>query len=500
MSRQAPATKVRPSYPARERQWLGILATVAVVLLLEVAAYFIGPFRSQGLVLLLTIILVSYWSGLRAGLISCAVFLIYIVIVYNYRISNFDRDPQNFTRALIGSAIVFPAFALLFGIVQGKLRTARMREFDAEQMRGLVVDSSMDAIIGMKEDGTISLWNPSAEAIFGWTAEEVTGKVLAEMILPPHFRDAHSDGLERFRKSGVGVIFGKRLELSGLKKNGEEFPVELAVSAHKTHEGHVFIGFVRDITERKKSERAIVDLNFNLETRVEQRTAQLEAANKELEAFSHSVSHDLRSPLRAIDGFSQALLEDYNDKLDDQGKEYLERVRMASQRMAQLIDDLLNLSRVTRSEMNVEEVNLSELAKEIAAELQASDPKRDVDFVIQDKAFATVDRRLFRIALQNLLDNAWKFTSKNMGNVKIEFRCKKEKGRPVYSVKDNGAGFDMAYADRLFGAFYRLHGAAEFPGTGIGLANVQRIVRRHGGEIWAEAEVGKGATFYFTLK
>ena len=493
-------TKVRPSYPARERQWLGILATVAVILLLEVAAYFIGPFRSQGLILLLTVIFVSYWSGLRAGLISCAILLAYIGIVYSFPISNFNQDPQNFVRALVGSAVVFPAFALLFGIVQGKLRNARMREFDAEQMRGLVVESSMDAIIGMKEDGTITLWNPSAEALFGWTAEEAVGRLLADTILPQQYRDAHNDGLNRFRKSGVGVIFGKRLELTGLKKNGEEFPVELAVSAHKTHEGNVFVGFLRDITERKKAEQAIVDLNFNLETRVEQRTAQLEAANKELEAFSHSVSHDLRSPLRAIDGFSQALLEDYNDKIDNQGKEYLERVRMASQRMAQLIDDLLNLSRVTRAEMNVEEVNLSELAKEIATELQTTDRKRDVDFVIQDKATAKVDRRLLRIALQNLLENAWKFTSKNAGNVKIEFGSKRENGQTVYYVKDNGAGFDMAYADRLFGAFHRLHGAAEFPGTGIGLANVQRIVRRHGGEIRAEGEVGKGAAFYFTLK
>src|SRR6185503_3431809 len=254
MSPQPSITKVRPTYPARERQWLGILASIAVILLLEVAAYFIGPFRSNGLVLLLTIIFVSYWSGLRAGLISCVIFIAYIAVVHSYPISNFNQDPQNFVRAVVGSAIVFPAFALLFGIMQGKLRNARMREFDAELMRSLVVDSSMDAIIGMKEDGTITLWNPNAELLFGWTAEEAVGRVLADTNLPPQFRDSHNDGLERFRKSGVGVIFGKRLELTGLKKSGEEFPVELAVSPHKTHEGNVFIGFLRDITERKKSE------------------------------------------------------------------------------------------------------------------------------------------------------------------------------------------------------------------------------------------------------
>jgi signal transduction histidine kinase len=235
-----------------------------------------------------------------------------------------------------------------------------------------------------------------------------------------------------------------------------------------------------------------------LERRVAERTAELAAINSELEAFAYSVSHDLRAPLRGIDGFSQALLEDYADKLDAVGQDYLRRVQAASQHMGQLIDDLLKLSRVTRAEAYHEPVELSALAQMVATDLQQQEPERQVEFVIAEGLIAKGDARLLRVVLENLLGNAWKFTAKNP-RARIEFGSARNNGNLAYFVRDDGVGFNMAYANKLFGAFQRLHSATEFEGTGIGLASVQRIIHRHGGRVWAEGEVEKGATFYFTL-
>jgi len=249
-----------------------------------------------------------------------------------------------------------------------------------------------------------------------------------------------------------------------------------------------------DITQRKRAEaelkRALSEL--------EQSSVQLTATNKEMETFSYSVSHDLRSPLRSIDGFSQALLEDYNEKLDDNGQDYLKRLRGASQKMGELIDGLLKLSRLTRSEMHEEPVDLSSLAEEVSTRLQETQPKRRTKFVIDKGLTVNGDPQLLRVLIENLFGNAWKFTGKKR-QAKIEFGSSNNNGKQTYFVRDNGAGFDMTYADKLFGAFQRLHDNTEFPGTGIGLATVQRIINRHGGTIQAEGAEGKGATFYFTL-
>ena len=235
-----------------------------------------------------------------------------------------------------------------------------------------------------------------------------------------------------------------------------------------------------------------------LEVRVTERTAELAAVNRELETFAYSVSHDLRAPLRSMDGFSQALLEDYADNLDDQGQDYLNRVRAASQRMGQLIDDLLKLSRITRSELHYAPVDLCDLARTIAMELAQREPEREVTFVIGEGMVAHGDARLLRVVLENLFDNAWKFTSKR-ACARVELGVTRAGSQVAYFVRDNGAGFDMAYADRLFGPFQRLHSGTEFEGNGIGLATVQRVITRHGGRIWAEGAVGEGATFYFTI-
>ncbi len=243
---------------------------------------------------------------------------------------------------------------------------------------------------------------------------------------------------------------------------------------------------------------SVKEAHDNLEQKVHERTQQLEVAIQELEAFSYSVSHDLRAPLRSIDGFSQILLEEHSAQLDAQGQDYLRRVRLASQHMEQLINDMFKLSRVTRAEINIDKVNLTQIARSVINGLQESKPQRHVDIRIADDLEDNADSRLMHIMLENLLGNAWKFTEKQTTAI-IEFGFTKEGKKKIYFVRDNGAGFDMTYMDKLFTPFQRLHTAEEYPGTGIGLATVRRIIHRHGGNIWAEGQVGKGATFYFTL-
>jgi light-regulated signal transduction histidine kinase (bacteriophytochrome) len=257
-----------------------------------------------------------------------------------------------------------------------------------------------------------------------------------------------------------------------------------------------------EIVERQQAEQRATELNKGLQ----QAIVELKSVNRELETFSYSVSHDLRAPLRSIDGFSQALIEDCIEQLDPTGHDYLRRIRTATQRMGQLIDDLLTLSRVIRSDMHREAIDLSKLASHNCTVLQQSDPERQVEFKIQPGVIAQGDSRLLQVVLENLFNNAWKFTAKKT-HATIEFGTMASQNGagedaeviPTYFVRDNGVGFDMAYMSKLFSPFQRLHSVSEFPGNGIGLATVQRIVHRHGGQLWAEGELGEGATFYFTL-
>jgi signal transduction histidine kinase len=276
---------------------------------------------------------------------------------------------------------------------------------------------------------------------------------------------------------------------------------DYSVRARETGSGELFVltaAFNEMLAQIQARDLSLQEGREQLEQRVRERTAALDASNQELEAFCYSVSHDLRSPLRAIDGFSQALLEDLDGKLDAESVGHLARIRAATQRMAALIDDLLSLSRITRTDLALKRVDLTAAARSICDELAASQPERDVKVAIDAGLEAVADPRLMRQVLENLLGNAWKFTSKQPA-ARIEFGAALGESGPVYRVRDNGAGFDPAYADRLFGVFQRLHAMNDFPGTGVGLAIVERIVKRHGGRIWAESAVGKGATFYFTL-
>ncbi|MBI5190363.1 MAG: PAS domain S-box protein [Nitrospirae bacterium] len=384
--------------------------------------------------------------------------------------------------------------------LMAEARERRLAEKDlikSEERFRLMVKAVKDyAIVMLDPDGNIASWNEGAERIKGYTSSEAIGRHFS-CFYPAGDRDAGKPARELEL-----VALAGRYEDEGyrVRKDGSAFWANVVITALKDDDGGLrgFLKVTRDITERKKAEDAVRRINEELELRVAERTSQLTSANKELEAFCYSVSHDLRSPLRSIDGFSQAVLEDYEDKLDDQGRDCLHRVRAASQRMGQLIDDLLKLSRVTRGEMQRESVDLSAVARKAAEGLSETQAGRQVELIVQDGLSVDGDPQLLRVVMDNLIGNAWKFTSKH-ASARIEVGGTVKDGRQAYFVRDDGSGFDMAYSDKLFGPFQRLHAVTDFPGTGIGLATVQRIIARHGGKVWAEGAVEKGATFYFTI-
>jgi PAS domain S-box-containing protein len=372
--------------------------------------------------------------------------------------------------------------------------TDRKRAEEALRLKNIVFDASIAANSIADMNGTITEANDAFLRVWGYPSkDEVIGKPLPQFINDQKEAIAIVTAL-----NSTGQWEG---DYTAKRKDGSTFVAYGLATTVKDEKGTV-IGYqsaVMDVTGQREAEKEIKKLNESLERRVRERTDELQASNRELESFAYSVSHDLRAPLRIIDGFSHALLEDYDDKLDVQGKDYLRRVRASTQMMALLIDDMLKLSRITRTEMNIEKVNLTRIARSVIDELQKSQPERLINIKIADGLEDTADARLMRVALENLLGNAWKFTGKQAEAV-IEFGATKEGERKVYFIRDNGAGFDMAYVDKLFAPFQRLHTMEEYPGTGIGLATVRRIIQRHGGKAWAEGQAGKGATFYFSLQ
>jgi PAS domain S-box-containing protein len=490
----------------------------------------------------------------------------------------------------------------------------------SEARKGAILDSALDGIISIDHEGKILEFNPPAERMFGHARAQVLGRDMAELIVPPSLREKHRRGLAHFLATGQGPVLGKRLELTAMRADGAEFPVELSITRIGLEDPATFTGFVRDITERKREEAvrsqfaaivassgdAIISkslkgliiswnpgaeklfgyqacevvgqpmmllipteraaeekdilariargehidhfetvrirrdgklinvsvtvspirdsaggivgastiarditerkqaeeeirrLNAELEQRVTARTAELQAANQELEAFSYSVSHDLRAPLRAIAGYSRMFLEDYERQLDTEGKRVLGVVQSETERMGQLIDALLDFSRLGRKQMKSAPVDMTALAQSVVRELLSRHGAVKPQVTVNALPPSRGDEALIRQVLVNLVSNALKFTRHREGPL-VEIGGQNDAEANTYHVSDNGVGFDPQYSDKLFGVFQRLHHQDEFEGTGVGLALVQRIVHRHGGRIWAEAQLGKGATFYFTL-
>lgn len=367
-----------------------------------------------------------------------------------------------------------------------------LRESNESLIR--LFNESPAAIITLDPQGLVVMWNPSAERIFGWKKEEVVGTI--NPIVPPERLKefftrhlTHTDGDQ---------LYG--LEVKRTRKDGSDIDVSISTAVIRHDDGTVekVLGVIIDITARKKAEAEILELNATLEQKVDERTRELQEAIRDLESFSYSVSHDLRAPLRAIGGFADILLEDYADKLDDEGKKYLAVVHKNTVRMGQLIDDLLAFSKLGRAPLRRDRVELGNLVKDIVEDLHSYAPERNIDFRIAELPAVSGDGSMLRQVFVNLLSNAVKFTRKKEAAT-IDVSITTEGGQHTITVKDNGAGFDMAFANKLFGVFQRLHRADEFEGTGVGLAIVERVLTRHGGSIRAESVLGEGATFHVTL-
>jgi PAS domain S-box-containing protein len=371
-------------------------------------------------------------------------------------------------------------------------RAERLEEL---RRHAAIISDSNDAVILHDLEGTILAWNRGAQEIYGYTEAEALGTNVRELVAEPD-RETALSLIQRVSHGETVPSF----ELQRIAKDGRILDVWLTTTllTHDDGKPAAIATTERDITERKRTEEAIRKLNAELENRVLERTAQLDAANKELEVFVYSVSHDLRAPLRAIEGFSRLTLEDWQGRLDQAVVENIERIRAAASHMGELIEALQTLSHVDRREMANQTVDLSAAARRICDKLAQIDPDRSVSVTIEDGLNVEGDVGLVEVILENLLGNAWKFTS-NEQNARIEIGAKCHNGERVIFVRDNGAGFDPTYADKLFAPFRRLHTTSEFPGTGIGLATVKRAVGRHGGRCWLEGDVGCGATACFTL-
>ncbi|TAK91801.1 MAG: PAS domain S-box protein [Burkholderiaceae bacterium] len=407
-----------------------------------------------------------------------------------------ERGEANVRANLVGAKdIVDMAQAFNSMIAALHEREQALRESQASYRE--VVESVNEVIFQTDVEGNLVFLNPAWKDVTGREVAETLNRPLKQIIEP----DSHSIfDIWQARMMEQSFPQGCRYEVRFRRANQETGWLKVTQKARTDDAGNFAgtAGVLSDITERRAAEEQLKNLNTELEQRVKKRTRELEASNRELEAFSYSVSHDLRAPLRGIGGFAYILEEDYGPQLDEQARGHLKRIRVSAQRMAQLIDDLLELSRLSRVSLNLKEVNLSAMAQQIFSELAEAEPNRKVEIVVGQDLMAEADPTLIRTVLDNLIRNAWKFTGKQ-AQARIEFNAEQRDGTQTFFVRDNGAGFDMNYASQLFQPFSRLHSMDQFSGTGVGLATAHRVMMRHHGKIWAEAEPEKGATFYFTL-
>ena len=368
----------------------------------------------------------------------------------------------------------------------------------SEERLRTILETALDAIVLVDSEGIIHEWNGAAERMFGHPRADALGRKLGDVILPVYLRGNYEQGIAQYLVEGHGPALNKRIETVAQRADGSEFPIEMAMTEAITGDQRMFTGYISDITERKRAEEEIRQLNAELEQRVQKRTEQLALANRELEAFSYSVSHDLRAPLRHILGFVEILQTSPGAVLDAESRGFLETISDSARQMGRLIDDLLAFSRVGRGEVRFVPVKLDHLLAEVIRELQRDSQGRDVRWQIESLPEVQGDPAMLRQALLNLLSNALKYTRTRPTAV-IEVKANGNDDEHIVMVRDNGVGFDHAYAHKLFGVFQRLHPANEFEGTGIGLAIVRRVIARHGGRTWAEGKPNAGATFYFSL-
>ncbi len=362
----------------------------------------------------------------------------------------------------------------------------------------MLFESAPDPVVIVTEDGRIELVNRRTEEMFGYRRDELIGSPI-EVLVPERARGVHVANREGYVREAHVRPMGVGLELSGRRKDGSEVPVEISLSPVEVDGRLLVMSTVRDISERKAAHDAIRRLNEELEERVRQRTAQLETANAELEAFSYSVSHDLRAPLRAVDGFARIVGEQHEDEVPEKIRRYLGLIRKSAQEMGALIDGLLSFSRLGQQALVLRQLELEPLVHKVVAELRAQQNGGTAEVTIGELPSVSADAVLLRQVFVNLVANALKYT-RGRDEARVEIGCREQGAERVFFVADNGIGFDMRYADKLFKVFQRLHRAEDYEGSGLGLALADRIVRRHGGRMWAEGEEGAGATSYFTLE